>query len=160
MSLKEIDNSVNNVSTSNVTETPVNTILDNTNVDPFNSINSNSVVNTETNTSPVIEETMEINDIPLNMTNQTEEKKSGIEFYNGPIEMPINAPIPEPSPEPVVEPVGPVVSATIGDTISYERITPVENNNTLNNIPDNTNLDNKPVENNDTNNFNMFDNMN
>lgn len=81
-----------------------------------------------------LEDTMEINDIPL--ANEETQNQSSIEFYSGPIEMPVETP--KPAPEPIIEPVAELpkeefsmgevepsnsgVTATIGDPVSYEQV--------------------------------------
>lgn len=127
-----------------------------TKTEPLEPINS---INNETS----LENTMVINDAPL--TKEKEEeiiKPSGIEYYNGPIEMPINVPTPEPMPEPIVEvkeeqitnnnitptiepitplepitPIEPIVEPIVESTISYEQEIP-NNNFNSNNIFDNS----------------------
>lgn len=67
-----------------------------------------------------LEETMEINDIPIN-----DNKPTSIEFYSGPIEM--KTPSVEPSPTPVEETIS--VEPENNDTISY---TEAYNDNSVN----------------------------
>lgn len=81
------------------------------------------------NVQESLEDTMEINDIPL--ASEESPKPASIEFYSGPIDMPAEAP--KPSPEPITElsnediTMGEVspsndVTATIGNPISYENV--------------------------------------
>lgn len=84
------------------------------------------------NNNESLEDTMEINDIPLA---SEESPKPSIEFYSGPIDMPVETP--KPAPEPVtelvkeevtmgsVEPNNSGVSATIGNPVSYEQVSSI-----------------------------------
>lgn len=152
----------------NTTPTPVEPIM------PINNVENTP--NTINNEQPAIS-------TPLNSAIEENENKetteprasSGIEYYNGPIEMPINAPIPEPMPEPIesisepqvvnnfessitnetIEPTRiqptPIVTTIEDSQANYEQITP--NETTTNN---NFNTEEKK----ETNDYNIFDNMN
>ena len=82
------------------------------------------------NTQESVEDTMEINDIPL--ASEETPRPSSIEFYSGPIDMPVDTPKPAPAPisdiqrEEVtmgtVEPNNSGMSATIGNPVSYEQV--------------------------------------
>jgi len=169
-SIEENTKTTNNSETvvENTTPTPVEPIM------PINNVENTP--NTLNNEQPAIS-------TPLNSAIEESENKetietpasSGIEYYNGPIEMPINAPIPEPMPEPIESISEPQVvnnfeSSITNETIEPTRIqptpivTPIENNQvnyeqiTPNETTTNNNFNTE--ENKETNDYNIFDNMN